>query len=84
MLVNIFLDDISWILPVGLLDRLDDSLGVKRTDTPQVDNLCRDTLLREQLSSLHAVSDHLAVGNDGDVTTGTLDLGLADGEQEVV
>lgn len=70
---------------LGLLHTLNDSLNVQRPDTPKVDDLDLDTLLLlQQLGSLKRVGDHLAVGDDGDVGTSLFNLGLADGDEEVL
>jgi len=54
--------------PVGLLNRLLDSLDVQRTDTPHVDNLNLDALLLLQdLSSLKSESNHSRVPNNSDI-----------------
>ena len=70
--------------PVSLLDGCLDSLNVKRADAAQVDDLSLDTLLGEDICSLKTVADHLAVCYNGDVRALTLNLGLADGKEEVV
>lgn len=70
--------------PVGLLNGLLDSFNIKRSDTSQVDDLRLDTLFRELVRCLHTVGDHLAVCYDRHVASLTLDLGLANGQQEVV
>lgn len=70
---------------LGLLHTLNDSLNVQRPDTPKIDDLNLDTLfLLQQLGSLERVGDHLAVGDDGNVGTGLFNLGLADGDEEVL
>lgn len=53
--------------------------------SPEVDDLDLDALvLLELLSSLETVGDHLGVGNQSDVGTLTLNLGLADWDKEVL
>lgn len=70
---------------LGLLHTFNDSLNVQRPDTPKVDDLNLDTLfLLQQLGSLERVGDHLAVGDDGNVGTGLFNLGLANGDEEVL
>lgn len=70
---------------LGLLHTLNDSLDIQRPDTPKVDDLNLDTLfLLQQLGSLERVGDHLAVGDDGNVGTSLFNLGLADGDEEVL
>lgn len=71
-------------LPVGLLNRCLDGVNIERTDAAQVDDLCLNSFLGEDVGSLKTVANHLAVCDDGDVRTLALDLGLANGEQEVV
>ena len=69
---------------IRLLHRCNDRLNVQRPDRPQVDDFDLDTvLLLQNLSSLQCVSDVLAVGNNGDVGSLLLNLGLADGKDEV-
>lgn len=69
---------------VSLLDGRDDGLDVQRSDRSQVDHFNLDTfLLIEDLGSLKTVCDHLGVRDNGDIATFSLDLGLADREQEV-
>ena len=69
--------------PVGLLDTLLDGLDIERPDTPHVDDLALNTLLGKDLCCLERESDHPRVGDDGDVGSLALDLGLADREKEV-
>lgn len=54
-------------------------------NSPEVDDLGLDALLSlELLSGLETEADGLRVGDEGDVSTLALDLGLAEGEEEVV
>lgn len=69
---------------IRLLHRCNDRLDVQRPDRPQVDDFDLDTvLLLQNLSGLQSVGDVLAVGDNGDVGSLLLDLGLADGEDKV-
>lgn len=71
-------------LPVSLLDRLLDCVDVERANAAKVDDFSLDTLFSENISSFHAVGDHLAVGHNRDVAAFPLNIGLANGEKEVV
>jgi hypothetical protein len=62
----------------------DDGLHIERSDRSEVDDLALNALLGKRLSDLEAVSDRLGVGNEGDVRTLSLDLGLADGKEELM
>ena len=69
----------------GLLDRGHDGLDIEGPDRPEVDDLDLDALLLfEDLGGLERVSDHLGVGDDGEVGSLLFHLGLADGEQKVL
>lgn len=70
---------------VSLLDRLDNSLGIQGTDGTEVDDLGgADSLLLEELGGLEGETDGARVGDDGNVCTGLLDLGLADLDDKVL
>lgn len=64
-------------IPVCFLDRALDRVDVERTNTTEVDDLCLDALLRQNLRSLERVRHHLAVRDDRDVRPLQFDLGLA-------
>jgi hypothetical protein len=57
--------------------------GVYNT-LPQVDDLDTDTLLFKVLSNLQGSPHHLREGDDGHVLALALDLGLAEGDEEVL
>lgn len=66
----------------GLLDRLDDGLNVERSDRAEVDDLNLDALLGERVGGLDGVADRLGVSDDGDVGSLSLNLALADGDDD--
>ena len=69
----------------GLLDRLDDGLNIERLDGSQVDNFGVDAVLLLQLGGgIEGQSDAAREGDDGQVLTRTLNLGLSDRKDEVV
>lgn len=74
----------GWDTPVGLLDRVLDSVHVKGTDATEVDDLRLDTLLGKLLRGLHTPRYHQAVRNNGDVAALTLNLRLADRKDEII
>src|SRR5690625_6967907 len=65
---------------VGLLDRLDDGIDVKRADRARVDDLSAVALLLQLLGGLHSQPVALAVRHDGHVLALTGNARLADGE----
>lgn len=68
-----------------LLDGLDDGLNVERLDGSQVDDLNVDTvLLLEVLGGNEGLADSAGQGDDGQVLSRALNLGLAEGDDEVV
>ena len=69
--------------PVGLLDRVDDGLGVERAQGAQVDHLGLDALLRQLLGGRQRLADHERERGDRDVLAGAHDLGAADRHDEV-
>jgi hypothetical protein len=63
----------------GLLDGVDDGLEVERLDGAEVDDLSLNAvLLLESLGGDEGLADAAGEGDDGEVLTGTLNLGLAD------
>jgi hypothetical protein len=70
---------------LGLADGLDDGLDVEGLDGTEVDDLTLDTvLLLEVLGGDEGLSDTAGEGDDGNVGSSTLNLGLSDGNDEVV
>lgn len=70
---------------VGLLDGVDDGLEVEGLDGAQVEDLGLDAvLLLEVLGGDQGLADAAGDGDDGQVLAGALDLGLAEGDDEVV
>lgn len=67
----------------GLLDALDDGLDVEGLDGAQVDDFGLDAVLALQLlGGDERLADAAGQGDDGEVLSGTLDLGLAELETE--
>lgn len=63
----------------GLLDGVDDGLEVERLDGAQVDDLSLDAILALQLlSGNERLSNAARKGDDGEVLSGALDLGLSE------
>lgn len=63
----------------SLLDGLDDSLDIERLDGAEVDDLSLDTVLRlELLGSNKALADTAGKGDNSQVLSRTLNLGLAE------
>jgi hypothetical protein len=63
----------------GLLDGVDDGLEVEGLDGAEVDNLSLNAvLLLESLSGDERLADAAGEGDDGEVLSGALNLGLAD------
>jgi hypothetical protein len=63
----------------GLLDGLDDSLNVEGLDGAEVDDLSLNAVLGLELfSSDEGLTDAAGEGDDGEVLSGTLDLGLSE------
>lgn len=63
----------------GLLDGVDDGFEVERLDGAEVDNLSLNAvLLLESLGGDERLADAAGEGDDGEVLSGALDLGLAD------
>lgn len=69
---------------VGLDDGLDDSVAVKGTDATQVDDLSANALLGELVGSLKSKLNRARDGDDGQIGTLTLNLGLAEGGNVVL
>ena len=69
---------------VGLLDALVDGVHVHRSDGPEVDDLTTDSLLLQEDSSVQGEADPDGVAHYGDVCAWSHDLGLANGQNEVV
>lgn len=70
---------------VGLLDGADDGVNVERTDGAKIDDLDGgNALLFKAFSGLNGEADGPRVGDDGEVGALTLDLGLADGDEEIL
>lgn len=69
----------------GLLDRVDDGLEVEGLDGAEVDDLSLNAvLLLESLGGDEGLADAAGEGDDGEVLSGALDLGLADLEGVLV
>eukprot|EP00128_Syssomonas_multiformis_P014289 Colp12_sorted_trinity150504_noHs@3256 len=68
---------------VGLLNRVHDGLSVKRTERTEVDDLSVNTLLGKLLGSPKSDTNHNGVSKDRNIRALALDLGLADGNDEV-
>lgn len=63
----------------GLLNGVDDGLEVEGLDGAEVDDLSLNAvLLLESLGGDERLADAAGEGDDGEVLTGTLDLGLAE------
>ena len=63
----------------GLLDGVDDGLEVERLDRAEVDDLSLNAvLLLESLSGDEGLANAAGEGDDGEILSGALDLGLAD------
>jgi hypothetical protein len=63
----------------GLLDGVDDGLEVEGLDGAEVDNLSLNAvLLLESLGGDEGLADAAGEGDDGEVLSGALNLGLAD------
>ena len=63
----------------GLLDGVDDSLEVEGLDGAEVDDLSLNAvLLLESLSGDEGLANAAGEGDDGEILSGALDLGLAD------
>merc|ERR1711971_4616 len=67
----------------GFLNRLIHCVHVQGADGAKVDHLNADALLGKQLSGIHSKTNANAVSNQGDVSAGSLDLGLANGQDKV-
>jgi len=69
----------------GLLEGGNDGLNIEGLNGAQVDNLSVDTVLLLELGGGgQGLADAARHGDDGKVLSGALDLGLADGQDEVV
>lgn len=69
---------------VGLLDSVDDGLSVQGAQGSEVDHLHADALGLEVLRDLQGGAHALGEGDDGHVLALLLDLGLAEGDHEVL
>lgn len=70
---------------VGLLDGLDNGLEIQGLDGTQVDDLGLNTVvLLQVLGGDEGLADASGHGNNGEVLAGTLNLGLSEGDDEVV
>ena len=69
---------------VSLLHRVDDRVAVKGLDGAEVNDLAADVVVAcENLSSLNREADHFGVGDNSAVSASSLDLSLADGDDEI-
>ena len=70
---------------VGLLDGLDDGLDIEGLDGTQVDNLDLNTVvLLKSIGGGEGLANTARHGDHGQILTGALDLGLAEGKDEII
>lgn len=70
---------------MGLLDGVDDGFDVEGLDGAEIDNFALNAvLLLDVLGGDQGLTDTAGEGDDSEVLSGALDLGLSEGDNEVI